>query len=249
MPARRARAGRGWDASPPRQDRHDSTDERSGRGAIAGRAGAKRAGIRRAGAKRAGTNGTDERSEARDPYEVAREICLRALSIRPRTRAELATELRKRGMDAEVATAVLDRYDEVGLIDDAAFARAWVSSRHHGRGLARRALASELRQRGVDSGTVDAALGTLDGDTEAATARSLVERRLRGMGSASSEAAFRRLVSMLARKGYPAGLAIGVVKDALADRESTSASVTHLDVDDMAVAQLDEEAAAQFEGD
>ena len=122
-----------------------------------------------------------------DPYQVARDICLRELSFRPRTRAELATTLRKRGIEAEVATAVLDRYDDVGLIDDDAFARAWVTSRHHGRGLARRALASELRQRGVDSGVVDAALKDLEPETEAATARVLVERRLRSMASTGSE--------------------------------------------------------------
>jgi regulatory protein len=105
-----------------------------------------------------------------------------------------------------------------------------------------------LRQRGVDSGTVNEALEDLDGQTEAATARSLVERRLRGMGSSSPEATFRRLVSMLARKGYPAGVAIGVVKDALAARAATAELAAQLDVDDLAVAQMDEEAAAGFSG-
>ncbi|HEY0696454.1 MAG TPA: regulatory protein RecX, partial [Micromonospora sp.] len=86
----------------------------------------------------------------RDESELAREICLRQLAVRPRTRAELAGAMARRGISEKVAEEVLDRYDEVGIIDDAAFARAWVSSRHHGRGLARRALANELRQRGVD---------------------------------------------------------------------------------------------------
>src|SRR5690606_41881804 len=81
----------------------------------------------------------------RDPGEVAREICLRLLAVRPRTRAALATALYRRGIPEDTVTEVLDRYGEVGLIDDAAFARAWVTSRHHGKGLARRALAGELR--------------------------------------------------------------------------------------------------------
>jgi regulatory protein len=159
-----------------------------------------------------------------DEAERAREICLRQLAVRPRTRAELATALRRHGIADEVATEVLERYDEVGLIDDAAFARAWVSSRHHGRGLARRALASELRQRGVDSETVGEALGELDSDTEAATARALVDRRLRTTGKAEPEAVFRRLVGMLARKGYPAGLAIRVVRDAVAAQGAEAAA-------------------------
>jgi len=160
----------------------------------------------------------------KDPAELAREICLRQLAVRPRTRAELATALRRRGIAAEVAAEVLDRYDEVGLIDDAAFARAWVTSRHHGRGLARRALAGELRQRGVDSALVGEALDEVDGDTERETARALVERKLRAAGSGTPDAVFRRLVGVLARKGYPAGLAVSVVKEVLAARDDESAS-------------------------
>src|SRR5204863_600244 len=143
--------------------------------------------------------------EPLDPAELAREVCLRQLAVRPRTRAELATALRRRRIPDDVIVEVLDRYDEVGLIDDAAFARAWVTSRHHGRGLARRALAGELRQRGVDGQLVGVALDELDAATEAATARELAERKLRGMGTAAPEVVFRRLVGMLARKGHPAG--------------------------------------------
>jgi regulatory protein len=222
MPARRARTGRGWDASPPRPRRSHTTSDTS-----SDRRGS-----------RPGADATTAPAEPSHPYEEAREICLRQLSFRPRTRSELATALRKRGVADEVATAVLDRYDEVGLIDDAAFSRAWVSSRHHGRGLARRALASELLQRGVDAEVASVALEDLDPETEAATARSLVERRLRSMGSAAPEMIFRRLVSMLARKGYPAGVAIAAVKDALAERTATSELAAQLDVDELASAEL-----------
>lgn len=166
----------------------------------------------------------------RDPYELAREICLRQLSFRPRTRAELATALRKKEIDDDVAASVLARYAEVGLIDDVAFAKAWVSSRHHGRGLASRALANELRRKGVESEVVDEALDDLDGETEAATARALVERKLRSMGSAPPDAQFRRLVAMLARKGYPSGIVIGAVKDVLAER----AAEADMDLDGLA---------------
>ncbi|BCB87785.1 hypothetical protein Psuf_050980 [Phytohabitans suffuscus] len=160
--------------------------------------------------------------EPRDEAERAREICLSLLAVRPRTRAELATALARRGISPEVAVRVLERYDEVGIIDDAAFAHAWVSSRHHSRGLARRALASELRQRGVDADTAGAALDDLDPDTEAATARALVDRKLR-VARGAPEAVFRRLVGMLARKGYGPGLAIRVVKDAMAAQSAEAA--------------------------
>jgi regulatory protein len=131
--------------------------------------------------------------------------------------------LRQRGIEDEVAAEVLDRYSEVGIIDDRAFAQAWVSSRHHGRGLARRALAGELRRKGVDSESVDAALDELGADTEVSTARELVDRKLRSDRGTPADVLFRRLVGLLARKGYPAGLAIRVVKDALAERAEAAA--------------------------
>jgi regulatory protein len=166
--------------------------------------------------------------------ERAREICLRQLATRPRTRAELAKALTRQEISGEVIAEVLDRYDEVGIIDDAAFARAWVSSRHHGRGLARRALANELRQRGVDTEVASEALETLGDEEEAATARALVDRKLRTAGG-PPEAVFRRLVGMLARKGYPAGVAIRAVKDALAARDAEAAQFAdRIDADALA---------------
>jgi regulatory protein len=168
---------------------------------------------------------------------LAREICLRQLAVRPRTRAELAGALARRGISEEVAAQVLDRYDEVGIIDDAAFARAWVSSRHAGRGLARRALADELRRRGVDGDTASEALGELSEETEAETARALVDRKLRTVRG-EPDAVFRRLVGMLARKGYPPGVAIRAVKDALAAQSAEAAEFAEqIDADALAEAE------------
>jgi regulatory protein len=178
--------------------------------------------------------------EPLDQAELAREICLRQLAVRPRTRAELATALRRCGIDDRVAAEVLDRYHDVGMVDDAAFAEAWVASRHQGRGLARRALSSELRRRGVAPETVGQALDQLDPDTEAATARALVDRKLRTM-TGEPEAVVRRLVGMLARKGYPAGLAFRVVKEALAADERTTELADRLDPDALADAAGPEE--------
>ena len=110
---------------------------------------------------------------------------------------------------------MLARFAEVGLIDDAMFASAWVESRHYGRGLGRRALAAELNQRGVDRGDIQAAVAQLSPETELATARALVERRLASTAGQPAQVRIRRLAGMLARKGYPAGLAYRVVREAL----------------------------------
>ena len=153
--------------------------------------------------------------EHADPESVARLICLRLLAAAPRTRAQLADALRRRQVPGDAAAAVLARFAEVGLIDDAMFASAWVESRHYGRGLGRRALTAELNRRGVDRSDIDAAVAQLSPETEQATARVLVDRKLASMAGQPQQARIRKLVGMLARKGYPPGLAYRVVREAL----------------------------------
>jgi regulatory protein len=150
-----------------------------------------------------------------DPVERARAICLRLLTGTPRTRKQLADALRKREIPDDAAEEVLSRFEEVGLINDSAFAEAWVESRHHGRGLARRALAQELRTKGVDSTLIDEAVAQLDSEQEEATARELVARKLRSTRGLDRDKRLRRLAGMLARKGYPEGMALRVVRRAL----------------------------------
>ncbi|HWH28894.1 MAG TPA: regulatory protein RecX [Mycobacteriales bacterium] len=166
-----------------------------------------------------------------DPESVARQICLSQLEHAPRTRAELAATLSDRGVPDDVADAVLGRFAEVGLIDDALFAQMWVSSRHRGKGLAGRALSQELRRKGVDDDVARAAVDAIDREQEAATARALVDRRLRSSRGQPTDARIRRLAGMLARKGYSAGLAYRVVKEALAEEGEAAGTP---DTDDLA---------------
>ena len=137
------------------------------------------------------------------------------LSVAPRTRTQLAAALGRRGIPADAAEAVLARFTDVGLIDDAAFARAWVESRHHSRGLSRRSLSAELRRQGVQAEEIREAVGTLDPDQEAATARRLVEQKLAASRGQPPEVRARRAAGTLARKGYPAGLVFRLIKEVL----------------------------------
>ncbi len=155
---------------------------------------------------------------AEDPEQVARQILLRRLTDQPRSRAELASTLARKGVPDDVSGRVLDRFEEVGLVDDDAFAVAWVQTRHRGRGLGRRALAHELRRKGIDDEVARAALNDLGDHDERSAAAELVGRRLPGMSRLTSITAQRRLLGMLARKGYGAGVAVPVVREALADR-------------------------------
>ncbi|WP_235003617.1 regulatory protein RecX [Blastococcus haudaquaticus] len=170
--------------------------------------------------------------EMKDPESVARGICLRALTGAPKTRQQLADLLADRGVPDDAAETVLDRFTEVGLIDDAAFSRAWVSSRQSGRGLARRALSQELRAKGVDPEVAAEAVGEVDDEDERASARRLVERRAGAMRRLDRATATRRLMGMLARKGYNGGLAAAVIREVLDDADDAAVDgLDDLDVD------------------
>jgi len=150
-----------------------------------------------------------------DPEQVARKILLDQLTGQARSRAELATKLRKKGVPDEVARRLLDRFAEVGLVDDEAFARMWVQSRQAGKGLARRALAQELRRKGVADQVAREVLDEVDPDDEVEAARRLVQRKLRSLRRVDRETAVRRLTGMLARKGYSGAVAFPVVREEL----------------------------------
>jgi len=168
-------------------------------------------------------------AEAGDPEARARQICLRLLTVSPRTRAQLAAALHRGGIPAEAADEVLARFTDVGLIDDAAFARAWVESRHHSRGLSRRSLSAELRRQGVQADEIREAVGTLDPGQEVATARRLVERKLAGTRGQPPEVRVRRAAGTLARKGYPPGLVFRLIKEVM--EEEGAADSLELDPD------------------
>ena len=150
-----------------------------------------------------------------DPESVARKILLDSLTGQARSRQELRDKLAKRDVPDELAERLLDRFTEVGLVDDGAFARSWVESRQRSRGLARRALAQELRRKGVDDDTARTALDDLDPAGEEEAARTLVRKKLRSLRGVDRITATRRLAGLLARKGYPAAMAFAVVRQEL----------------------------------
>ncbi|EME66095.1 recombination regulator RecX [Rhodococcus ruber] len=160
----------------------------------------------------------------------AKDLCLRLLTDRARSRAELAAKLEQKGFAADVAERTLDRLTEVGLVDDAEFAQQWVRSRHLYAGKGKRALALELRRKGIGQFEAAEALEQIDGDDERARATELVRKKLRTQPplptegdrreiAAERDRVVRRLVGMLARRGYPQGLAFEVVRNELAGHD------------------------------
>ncbi|MFR9729216.1 regulatory protein RecX [Saccharopolyspora sp. MS10] len=149
------------------------------------------------------------------PEAQARDVVYRLLAVRARSRSELRQALLRKEIDEDVADAVLQKFVDAGLVDDAEFAEAWVNERQRNRGLGRKALGYELRRKGVAEELVAEALSAVDAESEEERARELVRRKLRSGRVDDREKLLRRLVGMLARKGYPEGLAFRVVKDEL----------------------------------
>nr|WP_205622302.1 regulatory protein RecX [Pseudarthrobacter phenanthrenivorans] len=146
----------------------------------------------------------------------------RQLTASPKSRLQLARKLAERNIPEHVAEAVLDKFQEVRLIDDAEFADMWVRSRSQSRKLAKGALRRELADKGIDQQTAASALEQLSDADEEAAARTLVERKLRPGTDLSDQAerdkAVRRLASMLARKGYQPSQAFRIVNEVLESR-------------------------------
>ncbi|WP_107658190.1 recombination regulator RecX [Nocardia suismassiliense] len=164
------------------------------------------------------------RSSELDPpggtVEQAKEACLRLLAVRARSRAELAQRLATKGYAEEITDRALDRLTEVGLIDDAAFAEQWVHARHTFSGKGKQALALELRRKGVAQEDAAPALDAISSDDEESRARELVRRKLRSIPAGlDRDKTIRRLVGMLARRGYNQSTAFTVVKAELAQAE------------------------------
>ncbi|HEV2636935.1 MAG TPA: regulatory protein RecX [Actinocrinis sp.] len=197
----------------------------SGRGADRAREGRQGGGAGAGSGRRRASGWSAQRSagrgEERAPESLeeqvsrARRLVVDALSRTERTRGQLAQMLVRKGIEAEAAEEILDRFTELGLIDDAQYARAFVESRHINRGLGSQALAFQLRQRGVDGELVSAALEQLDDEQQFETACRLVESRLSRMSRLDEQAQQRRLAGFLARKGYSGDVALRAVRLAM----------------------------------
>lgn len=153
-----------------------------------------------------------------DPVSVAREIALRQLTVRQRTRAELAQAMSRRNVPQEAAEQILDRFTEVGLLDDAAFARDWVSAGGR-RQRGRRVLAAELAGKGVAGEVIEEALAERSADDDLDAARELARRRMPSLARLDRQVRYRRLCGLLQRRGFSWGVIAQVSREVLQETD------------------------------
>ncbi len=160
-----------------------------------------------------GEAGGSELDPEADPESVGRAILIRKLAAQDRTRHELATALTAKNVPDEVAEGLLERFEELGLVDDEAFAQRWVESRQTRRHRSRLALRRELAGKGVERDTIDDVLSSVSTEDELEAARAYAEKVSSSLSGLDQTVRRRRLTDRLARRGFGYGVISRVLKD------------------------------------
>jgi regulatory protein len=159
----------------------------------------------------------EEKNKEIEAADAAKQVLLRRLSHAPRTRKELAKDLKDKDISDEVANVALDRFEEVGLINDQALASNYVSSQHERKGLGKNALRQQLRAKGVSDDVALEAISQISDDQEFQAAFALACKKIRSLQRDDAKTQLRKIVGVLARKGYSSNLAFRVAKEVITD--------------------------------
>ena len=207
-------------AAPAASGGHDVRGASAEAGTVPGGkgSGALRTGSASGSATRSVTRSATGSAAGSATEERAREYLLRSLTASARSRAQLADGLAAREVPTETADRLLDRFTEVGLVDDPALAHAIVRARRQESGAARRRIVDELRRKGIPADVAAEALAQVSDDDERAAAIDLAARRARRLVGLDDEVARRRLVGFLARKGYASSVCLDAARAGLAAR-------------------------------
>ena len=132
---------------------------------------------------------------------------------RAKSKGELLAHLKTRGVEDDVAQAVVFRLQETGLVNDREFAAAWATSRHSHKKLSKRIIAGELRQKGVTQEQIDEALDGIDDESEYRAAFELAFKKFNTMSRLEPDVQIRRIQSLLGRIGFSFTLISRVLRE------------------------------------
>lgn len=162
----------------------------------------------------------DRAAEEADPYTRAKTIVYNQLAYSAKTRGQLRKKLQSEGFEAELIEPLLDKFEAAKLIDDAEYAETFVRQKSRTKKLSRAALRRELAERGVRGEEAENALAQRTDEQEREDAAELVRKKLRpGMDlsdRAEKDRVTRRLLGMLARRGYSSSVSMSVIREELA---------------------------------
>ncbi len=152
-----------------------------------------------------------------DQNQIAKQVLLRRLSNAPRTRKELAQDLKKKKIEEDIAQNALDRFEELGLINDQTYSENFVSTTHQRRKLGKKALKQQLRSKGVSEEIANQAVSQISEDEEFSAALALALKKIRSIQNDDPQTQIRKIVGLLARKGYSSSLSFQVAKEVIKD--------------------------------
>ena len=159
-------------------------------------------------------------TEEADPYTRAKTIVYNQLAYSAKTRGQLRKKLAAEGFEAELIEPLLDKFEAAKLINDAEYAQTFVRQKSRTKKLSRAALRRELAERGVRGEEAESALAQRTDEQEREDAAELVRKKLRpGMDlsdRAEKDKVTRRLLGMLARRGYSSSVSMSVIREELA---------------------------------
>jgi regulatory protein len=163
--------------------------------------------------------------ESSPTLEQAKDIALRRLTTRARSRAELRRDLISRKVSGVLADEVLERFTELGLLSDIEFARQWIRERRTSRSLSDAALKRDLLATGVESALVDEALAESDGEDDE-TAIAFARKKMASMTGANRDVVMRRLNGQLARRGFSPAVVLRAVFRVVEDMDGGVGNIT-----------------------
>jgi len=158
----------------------------------------------------------DKTDVVADPYSDAMSMALFALAPRAKSRAELHTQLLKRGVDSQISSSVLDSLELQGLLNDLEFAQLWTESRRRQKKLSASVITQELRTKGVAQDIIDEVMQGNDLDAEYQMAYEMAERKYRSCAHLDHMVIYRRVHSLLARKGFSHQITERIMRELLA---------------------------------
>jgi regulatory protein len=155
--------------------------------------------------------------------ERARQYLLNLLARSSKSTSDLRKALDRREIPAEVYEPILQRFTEVGLIDDAKYAEAFSRTKQANKGLSKSAIRRELGQHGIEATHIEDALENISGETELATAIELAIKRFRAVQNLDKQVRYRRISGFLARKGYSQSIISAAIREAEAQAVKSEA--------------------------
>jgi regulatory protein len=146
--------------------------------------------------------------------EEVRQALLRLIERSGKSSGQLRIQLLEKEFPAPIVDQIIDRFIEVGLIDDLALARSFAEVAVSRKAKAKSVIARELRAKNFPQEAIDAAIAEIDSDSELEAAKGLAESRMRQLQKLEPEVRTRRLASFLMRKGYSSSVVWAAVRHA-----------------------------------